>query len=700
MPESDMMPADSRCPIDSDIGREPTESTSTEGNDEELRDPQDPRNQPRLVIQWQEVEDIGGTKEWKEIGGHITVYKTKQTTMEGQDGETEKEQMDRALTTQWHDEETHGREAEWKNDVITITRYKNIQIWGRELWIPITATREEVYERVSRELEMGNCNWELWSEREWQLCDTMRVVRREMEGKGEEEDIEKQAEEDTEADDESDTKERLAGKTQHEQTQEKKGERRTRVTHEGGREDIEIRMGTTDLQLRNRISGMCGLIPGCFTLRIDGGGDWPEELAEAKTIEVERIPEEAMLVILQKGGHMREEVVERRATEEMVRERVEKAYKIRRGEYVIRYGGRKEFRTQQYTRITVTEGREEARMNDGERGPVQVPISIQYRERVETTMAEEGKGEADIRAWAQRRWTELGGKEIVVTEAQGRKATHAGARYRVEERDNETAAGWWDIEVTHNAKTYRVRVNEGAVEEDIRKRVETERKLRPGKYRWSQEGEGAESKITVESGVYTAEIREGRRSMTIVGQPGTTLEELKEDVRNKWALGQHGWRLEWGEEEFRMRDRMEIRLERDKAPGDEQVEIRMERGKESRRAQVRKEVTQKEVGAIARQEFEIRDDEDIEITRDKGGLYRENERIEVKTKQKRRMKAPKGQTSTHSLNIVWREGPNQKKIRLALPQNRMGKKDMMTMVQQQEKGMEEYEVDAPGHQNY
>jgi hypothetical protein len=288
-----------------------------------------------------------------------------------------------------------------------------------------------------------------------------------------------------------------------------------------------------------------------------------------------------MPVILQREGHMREVVIERRATEEEVREKIEKTYGIRRGEYIVRYGRRKEFKIQQYGRITVTEGREVERVWNPERGgPITVPITVRFGERTDTTMAEEGKGEADIKAWAQQRWPGLKGKAISVTEASGKMATHAGARCTVEERRAGPPEGWQDVKVTHNGKRSHVRVKTWTMEGEILATMERERKLRMGQYRWTYDGTRPEDGITIESGTYTAIVRDGKRSITVVGRPRTTLAEVQERVRKEWALGTTGWQLEWGGgTEFRMGNRMEIQLVREEAQENEPIEVIMYKGR-------------------------------------------------------------------------------------------------------------------------
>jgi hypothetical protein len=230
----------------------------------------------------------------------------------------------------------------------------------------------------------------------------------------------------------------------------------------------------------------------------------------------------------------------------------------------------------------VTEGREEERGQGAREEPIRVPITIQYGERRETTMAEEGKGEEEIKTWARNRWRELNGKELEVREVEGRMGTHAGASYRVEERRTAEEGDWDIISLTQNGRIFQIRVRKGASDQEIRETAEKERNLRPGKYIWEQEGTGKESKIRVESGTYVITVKEGRRSTTVIGHPRTTLEEIRTEIQNRWGLEAQGWRLEWGGGEFKTRDKMEIRIEREVNPDNEQVEVIMVKGRDIR----------------------------------------------------------------------------------------------------------------------
>jgi hypothetical protein len=117
---------------------------------------------------------------------------------------------------------------------------------------------------------------------------------------------------------------------------------------------------------------------------------------------------------------------------------------------------------------------------------------------------------------------------------------------------------------------------------------------------------------------------------------------------------------------------------------------------------VRREATREEVCAVARREFEIRDSEEIEIERERDGPYTGGQRIEVKVQQKKRGKAPKGQTSKHKLTAIWETQGKRREIQIELPQNQKGKKDIMKLVEQKAPDLstEEYEIDMEGHSAY
>jgi hypothetical protein len=204
------------------------------------------------------MEASKGEGEWKEIGQHIAISKRGQTTTDRQDGEPEREQMNRALRAQRQEGETHRREAAWKDGVIEVTRYKKLTVGGREIWISIAARYNEVYETVGRELGLRGTNWEIWSEREWQCCETLRVVQRERDERRTGEITEEEDESDD--DDESDARrEGNSGKTEkdpQEPPNREEASGHTRLIFEGHQELIEIKAGTTDLQLRSRISGL------------------------------------------------------------------------------------------------------------------------------------------------------------------------------------------------------------------------------------------------------------------------------------------------------------------------------------------------------------------------------------------------------------------------------------------------------------